>query len=74
MRPALPAGHPGERRIGTLSEVRSMRRAFGLALLLLFATVARIDIDTDDDDGGCVLGLPMCRGIGSGAGDPIWGD
>jgi hypothetical protein len=41
-------------------------------VMLSVLGAGHLDIDSDDDDGGCELGLPMCRGIGSGAGDPVW--
>ena len=54
--------------------VKTATRVAALVLVVGVTVVgtAHLDIDTADDDGGCVLGLPMCRGIGSGAGDPIW--
>ena len=45
----------------------------GLALLAVGPALVIDSEDGDGDDGGCVLGLPMCRAIGSGAGDPVWG-
>ena len=53
----------------------SFKHATRLVISLVMLSVlgvGHLDIDTDDDDGGCELGLPMCRGLGSGAGDPVW--